>query len=78
MCGDDRDARQLVSEIVKDLRLDPADLGSLHSAREVEEIPFQFFTEWKFGVVLSSVVWCLTFVITLFRWGIPFLCAQIC
>lgn len=67
VCGDDRDARQLVSEIVKDLRLDPADLGSLHSAREVEEIPFQFFTEWKFGVVLSTVVWCLIFVITLFR-----------
>lgn len=67
VCGDDKEAKQLVSEVVKDLRLDPTDLGGLQSAREVEEIPFQFFTEWKFGVILSTVVWCIMFVVTLFR-----------
>ncbi|XP_042888264.1 metalloreductase STEAP4-like [Penaeus japonicus] len=67
VCSDDSEAKQLVSEIVKDLRLDPTDLGGLHSAREVEEIPFQFFTEWKFGVILSTIIWCLMFIITLFR-----------
>lgn len=70
VCGDDKEAKQLVSEVVKDLRLDPTDLGGLQSAREVEEIPFQFFTEWKFGVILSTVVWCIMFVVTLFRWVI--------
>ncbi|XP_071514240.1 metalloreductase STEAP4-like [Panulirus ornatus] len=67
VCSDNDLARAVVCVIVRDLGFDPVDRGRLHNARQVEEIPFTFFPEWRFGFVVSVIVWILVFFITLYE-----------
>ncbi|KAK3866545.1 hypothetical protein Pcinc_027930 [Petrolisthes cinctipes] len=65
VCGNDDEARAVVSEMVQDLGFIPQDLGHLMNAREVENMPFVFFTAWKPALLLSLVIWGFFFLITI-------------
>ncbi|KAK4305108.1 hypothetical protein Pmani_022984 [Petrolisthes manimaculis] len=65
VCSNDDEARAVVSEMVQDLGFIPQDLGHLMNAREVENMPFMFFTAWKPALLLSLVIWGFFFLITI-------------
>ncbi|XP_074938884.1 metalloreductase STEAP4 [Phalacrocorax aristotelis] len=53
VCGDDKEAKQMVMDIVRALGLTPLDKGSLLAAQEIENYPLQLFPMWKFPILLS-------------------------
>lgn len=63
VCGDDEMCRGLVCGIVRDLRLTPLDYGRLTNAKQIEEIPLRFFSEWSGAFLTSIVVWTCLFLL---------------
>ncbi|KAL0619616.1 Metalloreductase STEAP2 [Plecturocebus cupreus] len=53
ICSNNIQARQQVIELARQLNFIPVDLGSLSSAREIENLPLQLFTLWRGPVVVA-------------------------
>uniref|UniRef100_A0A2K6UFA6 STEAP2 metalloreductase n=1 Tax=Saimiri boliviensis boliviensis TaxID=39432 RepID=A0A2K6UFA6_SAIBB len=53
ICSNNIQARQQVIELARQLNFIPIDLGSLSSAREIENLPLQLFTLWRGPVVVA-------------------------
>ena len=47
VAGDDRDARDAVSMMIRSAGFTPVDSGLLISARNIEDIPVSVFTQWR-------------------------------
>ncbi|KAJ8389055.1 hypothetical protein AAFF_G00124520 [Aldrovandia affinis] len=54
VCGNSVEARHQVVELARQLNFVPVDMGTLSSAREIENMPLHLFTPWK-GPVLAAV-----------------------
>ena len=52
-CSNNIQARQQVIELAGQLNLIPIDLGSLSSAREIENLPLRLFPLWRGPVVVA-------------------------
>lgn len=66
--SDNARARRLVSELVRNMGLHPVDFGALRAAREIEEIPFSFFREWKVAGYVALLVFFLFYLLLFMRW----------
>ncbi|XP_062972699.1 metalloreductase STEAP3 isoform X1 [Elgaria multicarinata webbii] len=53
ICCDNQEAKRAVAEIAHALGFTPADMGSLFSAREIENIPLRLLPAWKIPVFLA-------------------------
>ncbi|XP_041103080.1 metalloreductase STEAP2-like [Polyodon spathula] len=67
ICSNLVEARHQVLEVVRQLNFIPVDLGTLSSAREIENIPLQLFTLWKGPVLLSVSLSILFFIYSFIR-----------
>ncbi|XP_053120439.1 metalloreductase STEAP3 [Hemicordylus capensis] len=53
ICCDNQEAKHAVAEIARMLGFTPLDMGSLSSAREIENIPLRLLPAWKIPVFLA-------------------------
>ncbi|KAM4874318.1 metalloreductase STEAP4 [Thomomys bottae] len=56
VCGNDRNAKQRVMDIVRTLGLTPLDQGYLVAAKEIENYPLQLFPMWRLPFYLSAAL----------------------
>ncbi|KAL4635301.1 metalloreductase STEAP2-like [Arapaima gigas] len=54
VCSNSAEARFQVMELVRRLTFEPVDMGTLSSARDIEDLPLRLFGAWR-GPVLSAV-----------------------
>ncbi|MGH0150719.1 UNVERIFIED_CONTAM: hypothetical protein FKN15_032568 [Acipenser sinensis] len=67
ICSNLVEARHQVLEVARQLNFIPVDLGTLSSAREIENIPLQLFTLWKGPVLVSVSLSILFFIYSFIR-----------
>ncbi|XP_013907678.1 PREDICTED: metalloreductase STEAP4 isoform X2 [Thamnophis sirtalis] len=67
ICGDDRKAKEKVTEIVRSLGLTPLDKGSLLASKEIENYPLQLFPMWRFPIYLSFALSTFIFLYSVVR-----------
>ncbi|TRY85050.1 hypothetical protein DNTS_009550 [Danionella cerebrum] len=60
ICSNSTEARQQLIEMARQLSFIPVDMGTLSSAREIENMPLHLFTAWK-GPVLTAVALSIFF-----------------
>ncbi|XP_033019488.1 metalloreductase STEAP3 isoform X2 [Lacerta agilis] len=53
ICSDNQEAKRAIAEIAHTLGFTPVDMGSLCSAREIENIPLRLLPAWKIPVFLA-------------------------
>ncbi|XP_058889869.1 metalloreductase STEAP3-like isoform X3 [Acipenser ruthenus] len=53
VCSDNKEARGTVCQIARSMGFIPVDMGSLSSAREIENTPLRLFPSWKTPLMLS-------------------------
>ncbi|KAL7637625.1 UNVERIFIED_CONTAM: hypothetical protein RMT77_012354 [Armadillidium vulgare] len=69
--SDNKIAKSKVMELAQKLGFTPVDYGSLLNARKIEDIPLEFFPEWKTALIVTILIY-------LFIWGVVFLRVQLC
>ncbi|XP_059822297.1 metalloreductase STEAP3-like isoform X1 [Hypanus sabinus] len=67
ICSDSQEARCVVSEITRNMGFIPVDMGSLSSAREIENLPLHLFPSWKIPVLLTVVLFVLFYAYNFIR-----------
>ncbi|XP_042871597.1 metalloreductase STEAP3-like [Penaeus japonicus] len=60
-------ARGQVSELVRKLGFQPVDFGALIAARDIEEIPFSFFQDWRVAGFVAFLVFFLFYLLLFMR-----------
>ncbi|MBN3315294.1 STEA4 Metalloreductase, partial [Atractosteus spatula] len=54
ICGDDDEAKHLVSDIARSLGLTALDKGSLLAAKEIEDFPLHLFPLWRIPIYIAT------------------------
>ncbi|XP_042871606.1 metalloreductase STEAP3-like isoform X2 [Penaeus japonicus] len=67
ICGNSTHGRERVSALVKALGFTPVDRGVLENAREIEDIPFRLFPEWRTPCIVAAVSFCAFYLLLFFR-----------
>ena len=67
VCSDDDDAKAQVMELVQKLGFSPLDYGALKDAKRVEDIPLEFFPEWKTATITAILVFIFMWMVVFFR-----------
>ncbi|XP_006634352.2 metalloreductase STEAP2 [Lepisosteus oculatus] len=67
VCSNSVEARQQVLEVARQLNFIPVDMGTLSSAKEIENIPLHLFTPWKGPVLVAVSLSILFFVYSFIR-----------
>lgn len=70
--GDDQSAKDEVKGLIQFLGFTPVDRGSLRNAREIEDIPVQRFPNWKYPLIVSSMVFLWFFLLGFGKFNICF------
>ena len=68
ICGDDRDGRQILSQLVIEMGFTPIDRGRLRAAEFIEKIPFRLFPEWRTAWLITLIVFLLELFYYWLRW----------
>lgn len=64
VAGDDAEARDVVSSIVRNAGFTPVDTGSLVSAREIEDIPVSVFRQWRTPFYIHLAIFTFLYVLS--------------
>lgn len=67
ICSNSSRGRERVSALVKVLGFTPIDRGVLENARDIENIPFRFFPEWRTPCIVAAVLFWAFFLFLFFR-----------
>ncbi|KAB7496271.1 histone H3.1 [Armadillidium nasatum] len=67
ICSNDEEAKSEIINIARTVGFTPVDYGSLSNARAIEDIPLEFFSEWRVAMVLGICVWVFAFLYMLFK-----------
>ncbi|XP_026537164.1 metalloreductase STEAP2 [Notechis scutatus] len=67
ICSNSIQARHQVIELARQLSFIPIDLGTLSSAREIENLPLQLFTLWKGPVIVAVGLATFFFIYSFIR-----------
>ena len=59
VCGDDRNARQILMQLITEMGFTPIDRGHLRAATEIEKIPFRLFPEWQTAWLVTLIVFLI-------------------
>jgi len=54
-----------VSSLIRGLGYTPVDRGGLRSAREIEDIPVQRFSNWKIPMIVSIIIFMGFFLLAI-------------
>jgi len=71
VAGDDREAREAVSGVIRAAGFTPVDTGNLVSARKIEDIPVSVFSQWRAPFYIHLAIF-------IFLYALWFAKAQIC
>jgi len=71
VAGDDREARETVSQMIRSAGFTPVDSGMLVAARNIEDIPVSVFTQWRTPFYIHLAIF-------IFLYALFFAKAQIC
>ena len=64
VAGNDVAAKDSVTQLVRTAGFTPVDMGSLRSAREIEDMPVQRFRNWKSPFIISTVIFLALYAIS--------------
>jgi len=64
VAGDDPEARDVVSEIVRTSGFTPVDLGLLTAAREIEDIPVSVFRHWRTPFYIHLAIFTFLYILS--------------
>ena len=64
VAGDDRDARDLVSTVVRSAGFTPVDMGLLVSARNIEDIPVSVFSQWRAPFFIHLAIFIFLYILS--------------
>ena len=70
MAGDDREARDVVSGMVRTIGFIPVDMGLLTAAREIEDIPVSLFREWKTPFYIHLAIFSFLYVLSFLKFQV--------
>ena len=63
VAGSDAEAKETVVTMTRRMGFTPVDMGSLLSAREIEDIPVQRFSTWRLPLIVSTAIFVFFWVI---------------
>ena len=64
LAGDDPEARDVVSGIVRTAGFSPVDMGRLVSARQIEDIPVSVFQHWRTPFYIHLAIFTFLYVLS--------------
>ncbi|RXG73059.1 Metalloreductase STEAP1 [Armadillidium vulgare] len=67
ICSNNEEARNTIINLARNLGFTPVDFGPLSNAKKIEDIPLEFFPEWKLTLILGVCIWIFAFIFQLFR-----------
>jgi len=70
VAGDDGQARDVVSEIVRTAGFTPVDMGHLASAREIEDIPVSVFQHWRTPFYIHLAIFIFLYILGFVKYQI--------
>ena len=73
IASDDKEAKKAVSSLIEAMGYRAVDYGGLQFARVIENIPLSFFPDWQLPVLISCLVFCLTYLLQFYR---SYLCSD--
>jgi len=70
VAGDDREARDLVSTVVRSAGFTPVDMGLLVSARTIEDIPVSVFSQWRIPFLIHLAIFVFLYILSFAKFQI--------
>merc|ERR1711879_304345 len=70
VAGDDGQARDVVSEIIRTAGFTPVDMGHLASAREIEDIPVSVFQHWRTPFYIHLAIFLFLYILGFVKYQI--------
>ncbi|XP_072329198.1 metalloreductase STEAP3-like isoform X2 [Scyliorhinus torazame] len=67
ICSDSREARCIVAQMAQNMGFIPVDLGSLSSAKEIENLPLRLFPSWKIPMLLALALFVFFYIYNFLR-----------
>ncbi|XP_078084297.1 metalloreductase STEAP3-like isoform X2 [Mustelus asterias] len=67
ICSDSREARCTVAEMAQNMGFIPVDMGSLSSAKEIENLPHRLFPSWRIPVLLALALFVFFYIYDFIR-----------
>ena len=64
VAGDDREARDLISTVVRSAGFTPVDMGLLVSARTIEDIPVSVFSQWRIPFLIHLAIFVFLYILS--------------
>jgi len=70
VAGDDAQARDVVSDIVRTAGFTPVDMGNLVSARQIEDIPVSVFQHWRSPFYIHLAIFIFLYILGFVKYQI--------
>jgi len=70
LAGDDKQARERVTSLIKGAGFTPVDMGTLEAARTIEDIPVSVFPQWRAPFLLHLIIFVLLYILSFARFQI--------
>ncbi|XP_067891227.1 metalloreductase STEAP3-like isoform X2 [Heterodontus francisci] len=67
ICSDSQEARCIVAQMARNMGFVPMDMGSLSSAKEIENLPLHLFPSWKIPILLALVLFVFFYIYNFMR-----------
>ncbi|XP_067843384.1 metalloreductase STEAP3-like isoform X2 [Heptranchias perlo] len=67
ICSDSQEARCIVADMARNMGFIPVDVGSLSSAKEIENLPLRLFPLWKIPVLLALGLFLFFYIYNFIR-----------
>ena len=70
VAGDDRDARESVTMMVRAAGFTPVDTGLLVTARTIEDIPVSVFTQWRVPFYIHLAIFIFLYILSVAKFQV--------
>jgi len=67
IAADSDAARQQAMQLVRDMGFLPVDMGPLRTSREIEQMPLQFFRNWRGAFIVVAVLFLIGYVVNFIK-----------
>ena len=78
VAGDNAEARDVVSSIVRNAGFIPVDTGGLVSAREIEDIPVSVFQHWRTPLYIHLAIFTFLYILSFVKMQVRTLDSVLC
>uniref|UniRef100_A0A2P2HYS5 Metalloreductase STEAP4 n=1 Tax=Hirondellea gigas TaxID=1518452 RepID=A0A2P2HYS5_9CRUS len=66
-CGNNAAAKCEVARMIRSLGFTPEDRGNIEQAKQIEDIPFSFFPQWRLPIIIAAIVMAFFWIILVIR-----------